>query len=229
MSGPAGYFGLLAKPIRLADPHAAERGVYPIHLMTAEKRATLETQLQQEMTDRVAELFKFFGVAPGEWQELALALARQHVPGFAVSQNQGAPEVETVWLLSRLYRYINRRRAQRIRDGVLPSVSAECGHIAGKAPFVDLFPELANANKRRLANLHSKAKGMRRAYVEWRVGTLRFARPEFAGVDLPPGIVGSPPPWDHEGGTAFYRALTARMAEEDAQNTFTEGSADRSA
>jgi hypothetical protein len=196
------YYGVLAKPFRLPDPFRAQREFDPRgpFLLTSRERARARRLADEATLERVVALFRYFNLDPGQWQELALALARRHVPGFAITMNAGNPVIETTVMLSRFYRYVNRARAKRRREigGSLPSVRAASGWTAGRPDFIGLFPELAETKAARLGNLHSKAKAMRKAYLEW----LWHGR----GADPDSGYVRpGPPPWQPETGGAMFR------------------------
>jgi len=48
-------------------------------------------RIEDEMRAKLPDLFKAHGITDGDWPNLAMALAKAHVPGFRVSSPPGRP------------------------------------------------------------------------------------------------------------------------------------------
>lgn len=168
------YRGELLQNIKLADPSTWTDREYREIELTIQRRLPL--------------LFEHFGITendPDYWQHLALALARNHVPGFQAVQKGGAPNKESIYLLCRLYRHFNRTKAGRIRrvSSRMPTATDICLSLTRCEEFKRAFPELETVSAKRLQNLVSKARGLRRERV---AAALRYyARKRSLGSDWP--------------------------------------------
>ena len=105
---------------------------------------------------------------PSLWHKLAQALAVAHVPGFSFVRETGAPVVESVVLLSQLYRYFIREKAKRMNKFLSrrPSNVDICRAVLKDLHFKQCFPELKDASSKRLQNLIAKARTLRKNRVK---------------------------------------------------------------
>ena len=175
-----GYNGVLAQQILLPDPYRSQRFIRPYgpfvcthNIKIKERRLTVD-----QRNAKLPTLFSCFGIDfndPNCWQQLAMALAEKHVPGFRARRTQGAPRIESVDLYCKLYRYANKVRASRNR---LKSLDSElCVFLTKKdSNFRFKFPELGKVSAKRLQNILIEARKLRRERVEhmvryWFFGT----------------------------------------------------------
>lgn len=170
--GLGGYRGELAEPIRLSDPHRGQRHFSPRgpFLLTGAAKRDEAAEIERAILSRLPALFAHFGIseeAPDCWRLLALALARQHVPGLNAVRVTGAPVKISIELLCRLYRHFVRAKAERKqrKSAHAPNDADVCRALAKDAEFKRAFPELESASAKRLQNLIADAKAMRRARV----------------------------------------------------------------
>ena len=166
------YRGELRRPINLPDPHKFWRRLDPRgpFLLTSQTKAREATIIKTAEAEKLPALFAHFGIRendPDRWQQLALGLAQKHVRGFQVVRRTGAPVKESVVLLCRLYRYFIRMKAtrnQRVRSRKATDADV-CKALSKDEDFKRSFPELKSASQKRLQNLVTKAKKLRRARV----------------------------------------------------------------
>ena len=126
--------------------------------------------IERAEAEKLPTLFAHFCIReddPDRWQQLAVALARKHVRGFRVVRGTGAPVKETLELLCRLYRYFIRTKAirnQRVRSRKATDADV-CRALSKDEDFKRSFPELKSVSSKRLQNLVTSAKTLRRARV----------------------------------------------------------------
>lgn len=203
---PAKYYGVLLNPIRVSDLNRWEKQAGdPLFLSTRAKRMQRDREIETGRQERVSALFKHYDLELGQWQELALALANQHVPGFTVIPNDSRVEV-TDELKSRFYRYVNRRRANW--GGAGASIRAVCKKLPNDPEFKQLFPELVG-EAGSLQNLHSKAKNLRRQYVEWTVRRWALQRLDDYDETQSGYIMPAPPPWFPAAPSAIFKKCSS--------------------
>jgi hypothetical protein len=145
-AGP--YSGALARPIDLkqCDVAAIPNQLAAAFQAVAHVRAA-----------RVPLLFEWHGIEPGDWQGLALALARAHVPGF----QESAP----AWAKPR------RGRPRKVRNALFEAMRTprQSGRPARWTP--DLLHELlATADRWRETERKAGRRASDRAFVEWLCG-----------------------------------------------------------
>lgn len=206
--GKRGYTGELLVHILLDDPLKAKRRFspkFPLMVSSAVKKQEQAVSAVERQA-KFPLLFAHFEIDeadPRRWEKLALALAVQHVPGFQVRHKAGAPVVQSVDLLSRLYRYAETKRIgvnNRCRTD-----SAICQAATKDSGFKKQFPELARANAHRLQNLLSEACALHRAWadaVASRDDYLERCRRDgvdpadtgYISAELPPWIPDEPSP-----------------------------------
>jgi hypothetical protein len=204
------YPGELRQPIGLPDPHYWQRRFSargPL-LRTSQTQAREVAEIERALAGKLPALFAHFGIReddPDRWRQLALALARKHVPGFGVVHATGAPTKETVELLCRFYRFFIQKKSDRKRSCHSRTVTdAEvCGALSKDEDFKRAFPELNSVSQKRLQNLVAEAKKLRRARVaaalEW------SARNRRLGPDAHEDAVFSNlPPWISDRPSALY-------------------------
>ena len=210
--GTGDYRGELRRPIILPDPHKWQRRFNPrgVFLLTGQTKAREAATIERAEAEKLPALFAHFGIRENDsdrWQQLALALAHKHVRGFQVVHGTGAPVKESVELLCRLYRYFIRTKAtrnQRVRSRKATDADV-CRALSKDEDFKRAFPELKSASPKRLQNLVTGAKKLRRARVE---DVLRRAAyklrlgPEESEVGA--FIFGDPSPWISDGPSAFF-------------------------
>ena len=203
---PAEYYGVLLKPIRVTDLNRqAKKEGYPLFLSTRAKRMQRDREIETGRQERISALFKHYDLELGQWRDLALALANQHVPGFTVIPNDSGVEI-TDELKSRFYRYVNRRRANWAGAGA--SIRAVCNKLPNDPEFQRLFPELVGG-ARALQNLHSKAKELRRRYVEWTVRRWALQRLDDYDETQSGYIMPHPPPWFPAAPSTIFNKLSS--------------------
>ena len=210
-TGTGDYRGELRKPIILPDPHKWQRWIDPRgpFLLTGQAQAREAAITRRAEAEKLPILFSHFGIQEDDserWQQLAIALARKHVRGFRTVRGTGAPIKESVELLCRLYRYFIRAKAsrnQRIRSRKATDVEI-CRALPKDEKFRGAFPELESASPKRLQNLVSGAKQLRRKRIA--AVLERFARVRRRGHVEPDGEwvpFGDLPPWISDKPTAL--------------------------
>ena len=88
------YTGKLASPIRRKAPltfsgAVTEERVAQFWENHNRNEEEADAKVQDILQKKLQLLMKEYGVAEGDWQELALALASKHVPGFAIITDGG--------------------------------------------------------------------------------------------------------------------------------------------
>jgi hypothetical protein len=205
------YRGELLQQIKLADPRRWARRFSPIgpFLVNSETKVHESREIELTIQKRLPLLFEHFGIDENDadhWQQLALALARSHVPGFQAVRKGGAPNKNSVYLLCRLYRYFIRTKADRIQriSSRAPSVNDICVSWAKNEEFKRAFPELQSVSVKTLQNLVGEARKLRRERV---AATLHnFSRKRSLGSDWPGdfALVDNLPDWIYEGPSSFF-------------------------
>lgn len=196
------YRGELRQSIILPDPHKWQRRFSPRTplLLTGEMKAREAAIIERAIAEKLPPLFAHFDIRandPDRWRQLALALARKHVPGFQAVRGMGAPVKESVDLLCRLYRYFIRAKANWNRHHLSRRATDAdvCRALFKDNDFKRAIPELKSSSPKRLQNLVTKAKKLRRARI---MDVLeRFAYKRRLGPDgLNEGFFyGDPAPW----------------------------------
>lgn len=162
-SKPSGYTGALSEIILLSDPFKESRKigssllVYTGTMQSREERETRDARLA-----KLPFLLDHYNIpinAPDCWQQLALALASQHVPGFKTKRKTGAPRVETVELLSRLYHFFERKKNEKTTVRKRSDIEI-CKIIMKDPEFSRQFFDLAGISEKRLQNLVVEAKSL---------------------------------------------------------------------
>jgi hypothetical protein len=183
-----------------------------VFLLNSETQAREAVTVERAVAKKLPALFAHFSIReddPDRWQQLALALAHKHVRGFQVVHGTGAPVVESVELVCRLYRYFIRTKADRRQRNRSRTVTdAEiCKALSNDKDFKRAFPELKSPSQKRLQNLVSNAKKLRRAriaYVWQRAEYKRRLGPEESADDTP---FGDRPPWISDGPSTWFLKL----------------------
>jgi hypothetical protein len=194
------YSGVLLQNILLPDRTSANRKLFRIGLRPTSAQRADERIIQSERVAKLPALFEHFGIDPktrGAWQALACALAVKHVPGFQVRHATGAPAKVHLDTLCRLYRFaIVKNAARKNRARKLSDTS-----ISGLPELKRQIQELQDCRPKRLRNLLSEARQMRKARVKWLVETCRLRKTfgddedELSELDF---IRGDPPLWSYE-------------------------------
>ena len=206
------YRGELRKPINLPDSYKGQRRFDPrtVFLLTRKTQAREPVTIERAVAEKLPALFAHFSIQeddPDRWQQLALALAHKHVRGFQVVHGTGAPVKESVELLCRLYRYFIRTKAtqnQRVRSRKVTDADV-CRVLSKDEDFERAFPELQSVSAKRLQNLVTRAKKLRRDRVEhvWRRAVYkRRLGPEESEDDAL--MFGDLPPWISDGPSALF-------------------------
>jgi hypothetical protein len=180
--GAGDYPTELTSQILLPDPFRRRRFVTPtgpffIGPCIDSAEAGLIAEAREE---KIAFLFAFFQIDPNAehaWRSLALALAEKHVPAYSARRKQGAPRTAHLSSLCRLYRCAIRKQAGR-GGRELPDTEL-CRHLLKDPQFREDVQELANVSQKRLQNLLTIARSMRRARVRFILAM--FKSPQGAG------------------------------------------------
>ncbi|HEV7254496.1 MAG TPA: hypothetical protein VGN97_15530 [Mesorhizobium sp.] len=152
--------------------------------------------------ERLPQLFEHFGISPASedaWQNLALALARKHVPGFSAVRERGAPVTRDAFVKYRLYKWSRRKKNALAGRGNVTQRQV-CEALSRDRQFKTDMPELAKLSPKGLANTLSKALKMRRANVLHRWGVRATLRkianlPQDEIAELSVGLFGDTPYW----------------------------------
>ncbi len=210
--GAGDYRGELRRPINLPDPHKRQRRFNPrgVFLLTGETRAREAAEIERALAGKLPALFAHFGIPkddPDRWEHLALALAHKHVRGFQVVHGTGAPVKESVELLCRLYRCFIRTKADRnqhIRSRTVTDADV-CRALSKEEDFKRAFPELKSVSAKRLQNIVTRAKKLRRERVQYVLQRAAYKRrlgPEESEDDAL--MFGDRPPWISDSPSAFF-------------------------
>lgn len=157
--------GELAQPIKLSPPPN------PPTLLTRnpESEAKYKQEYAKWLNDqkykfmgehaiKLAKLCEHYGLDIKEkekdvWFELALALAKDHVPGFRVEQakQSGRPKERDESFLARLYFDFEQAREERKSKGLPAKITDICSALARDANYQDI-------SKKTIGNLYQQAK-----------------------------------------------------------------------
>jgi hypothetical protein len=194
------YSGVLLQNILLPDRTSADRRLFRIGLVQSSHQRADERIIRSERLAKLPVLFEHFGIDPKRrdaWQALACALAAKHVPGFQVRRATGAPAKAHLDTLCRLYRFAIVKNAARKSRG--RKLSDE---FISKLPELKRqIQELHDCSAKRLRNLLSEARQMRKARVKWLVETCRLRKTladdedQLSELD---STRGDPPLWLYE-------------------------------
>lgn len=203
--------GSLSAPIELPDLFHYQRifnhrGPF---LVSAIDQRLMEIAVERQRREKMPALFARYGISPDNprcWEELAFKLAIEHVPGFRVKDAAGRKRSESYVLFSELYRFFIRQKSLRwARTRRKPSDKEVCDAATKDGGFKSKFPELAKATSKRIQNLVSEAKLLRRIHLAALIQEIaRARRIESNGCDfsqsgyiassLPPRPPGHPSP-----------------------------------
>jgi len=194
------YSGVLLQQILLPDRTSADRRRFSIGVRQSSHHRADERIIQSERLAKLPVLFEHFSIdpkRPGAWQALACALAAKHVPGFQVRHATGAPSRVHVDTMCRLYRFAIAKNAGRKNRARKLSDESIC-----RLPELKRrFRELQECSPKRLRNLLSEARQMRKARVKWLVETCRLRKnvggdeDQLSELDF---TRGDPPFWSYE-------------------------------
>jgi hypothetical protein len=127
---------------------AIEDEAFAAPLVEAERQAS-EAKLAKIRKVKLLALMAHFGIAPDDqdaWENLATALAVQHVPGLGICRSDGAPKV------GRLRDFAIWVRIEMLRcEAQGRSISWICANLRRK------FPELPSASPEAYRRAHSRA------------------------------------------------------------------------
>ena len=194
------YQGVLSTPIYLPDrdDHAKAEGL-PIRIAT-KLNSGESALLRKELEIRIPALLNHFNLKGDEqdvFLRLALCLAKEHVPGFHVVREQGAPNKITASMLGRLYRYFNRAKSKWRSQTNARSISTArlCQWILNDQKFKSSFPELKNTSLKRLQNIISQSKKLRRERIRAVLLKRRNSRTDSDEAGSIPSGLGDLPAW----------------------------------
>ena len=195
------YTGVLAEHILLPDRDTQSRWISPrgLRFRSSAEEAADDKQIKQAWLAKVPALFDHFGINsddPNAWQLLAFALAFDHVPGFRFRRATGAPTSVGLPTLCNLYRLAIAFKAKRRRPSEIISDSRVCRDLNRQTSFHEACPELAQCSPRRLQNLLSQARNLRKERVRWVVSNC--ARKRSLKGEQDPFPRGDSPFWLYE-------------------------------
>jgi hypothetical protein len=170
------YEGVLLQPIILPDQWSLDRklrGSKGVSIYSAADKERDIAEIAGGEAERIDALLRHFDISDADedkWHQLALALARQHVPGFKLVRAKGRPITASVDTLYALYRQA-RIKSHQLSRAVKVTDARICAALAADENFHMAVPALAGVKAKRLQNLLSEAKSLRRENIvcRWRV------------------------------------------------------------
>lgn len=180
MSKGKSYSGVLSDRIILPD-HKRDAKLLGLGgpYVGADRHREIDRRIRcREEQAKLLRLFEHFDVDAGSqdaWQELALALARKHVPGFMIARNTGRPVKITVTSLYSLF-MIFRRKARQLPTSVSVTDKRVCDALVkDKTAFV-YAPEFQGVSSKRLQNLLQEARKCREEHLLHRWHARQYSR-----------------------------------------------------
>lgn len=197
MSKEKAYCGVLASRIILPDHHHYRKalGISGPFVSTVNNETDRRIRTRAEQA-KLPQLFEHFGVKaddPDAWRDLALALARKHVPGFMTARNPGRPVKIPVTSLYSLF-MICRQKARQLPASVSVTDKRVCDALAKDKMAFAKAPEFQGVSSKRLQNLLQEARTRRKEHLLHRWRARRYYRRLGDGeVDIIP--MGDVPYW----------------------------------